>query len=732
MLSAWSIGTAVALAASVAAASPAAAPVSDVAPQRIARQPIDWKLKERSSVTNANALAGQTFDYVIVGGGTAGLVMASRLSENSSVTVAVIEAGSTGDEVEDKILPPAIAYFGGIANQDSIYDWQYSTTSQAQLDNRSIFWPRGKVLGGSSAVNGLYMIRQSEIEQDSWAEMVDDHANWGWAPVYASTKKSEKFTPPSQYHIDEASMVIDESLHGTDGPIHYSYPGLFYNSTYEWIPTLANLGVGTRDPYGGDSWDAFIATSAINPTNWTRSYSKTGYLDPIDYRTNLVVLTGFQATQITFDGNKATGVQFAAGAAGQTYTVTASKEVILSAGVIGTPQLLQVSGVGPSELLTPLGINVVSDLPGVGMHLTDHLSGAITLNTSFPFSGDPMETNTTYAAEQLALWKEGDPNSLYTSPNDAVVYVNLTTLLGSESAAQQFMDDLAANKSEQVQAYSSNAQIQAGYNATYTAELRDVYPSAVGQAEILLSNTGTYGGYPGAVTVQIQAALQHPLSRGSVKINSTSTFDKPLIDPGYLTHPGDIVILREAFKYARKVSQTAPFADYVYNELAPGSAVETDAEWEAWLRGVVSTEYHPAGTASMLPESQGGVIDNAMRVYGVSNLRVVDSSMVPLSLSAHMTAPLYGYAERAYEIMLSTPAAVGGSVATSNNSSSSSASSSAPSASSTSATSTADGSATAANNAAKQTGTSGALAVAPKTAFASLAMSALAAVFVLA
>lgn len=600
------------------------------------------------------------------------------------------------------------------------------------------------------------MIRQSEIEQDSWAEMVDDHANWGWAPVYASTKKSEKFTPPSQYHIDEASMVIDESLHGTDGPIHYSYPGIFYNSTYEWIPTLANLGVGTRDPYGGDSWDAFIATSAINPTNWTRSYSKTGYLDPIDYRTNLVVLTGFQATQITFDGNKATGVEFAAAAAGQTYTVTASKEVILSAGVIGTPQLLQVSGVGPSELLTPLGIDVVADLPGVGMHLTDHLSGAITLNTSFPFSGDPMETNTTYAAEQLALWKEGDPNSLYTSPNDAVVYVNLTTLLGSESAAQQFMDDLAANKSEQVEAYSSNAQIQAGYNATYTAELRDVYPSAVGQAEILLSNTGTYGGYPGAVTVQIQAAIQHPLSRGSVKINSTSTFDKPLIDPGYLTHPGDIVILREAFKYARKVSQTAPFADYVYNELAPGSAVQTDAEWEAWLRGVVSTEYHPAGTASMLPESQGGVIDNAMRVYGVSNLRVVDSSMVPLSLSAcvislcsplrivafnfadrtsqifysHMTAPLYGYAERAYEIMQSTPAAVGGSVATSNNNSTPSSASS--SASSPSSTSASNGSATAANNAAQQTGTSGALAVAPKTALASLVMSAIAAMFVLA
>ncbi|GAA5928009.1 hypothetical protein JCM1841_001819 [Sporobolomyces salmonicolor] len=630
----------------------------------------NWKLKQRSTVTDASSLSDQTFDYVIVGGGTAGLVIANRLSENSSITVAVIEAGTDGSAVEDSILAPAQAYFSGIANIDSPYDWQYDTVNQSELNNREIYWPRGKLLGGSSAVNGLYMIRQSEIEQDSWGSLVDDQATWGWDAVYPYLKKSETWTPPSDYHISEADMTLNASLHGTDGPIHYSYPGLFYNSTYEWMPTLENMGISTRDPAGGENWGCFIATSAINPTNWTRSYSKTGYLDPIDYRTNLVVLSGFQAQKIVFDGTTATGVQFAASANGTTYTVSASQEVILSAGVIGSPQLLQVSGVGASDLLTPLGINVVYELPGVGMHLTDHLSGAITLNTSFPFSGDPMETNTTYAAEQLALWKAGDPNSLYTSPNDAVAYVNLTGLFGEE-AAQQLIEEIKANQSALVTAYSTNTNIQAGYNATYSAELRDVYPSAVGQAEILLANTGTYGGYGDAVTVQIQAAIQHPLSRGSVKINSTSTFDKPQIDPGYLTHPADIQILRQAFKFARNVSQTAPFSEYVLNELSPGSAVQTDAEWEAWIRGVVSTEYHPAGTCSMLPESEGGVVDNAMRVYGVSGLRVIDSAVVPLGMSAHMTAPLYGIAERAYDLLVSTPKAVGGSIAASNATSSS-------------------------------------------------------------
>ncbi|GAA5847460.1 hypothetical protein JCM5353_005428 [Sporobolomyces roseus] len=559
------VATAVGLLSSLAAASSSAE-----------KSPLDWRLKERSTVTDAATLADQTFDYVIVGGGTAGLVIANRLTANSSITVAVIEAGSDGSAVESTILNPAQAYLAGIANKDSLYDWQYDTTAQPNLNGREIYWPRGKVVGGSSATNGLYMIRQSEIEQNSWATLANDtENNWSWDKLYPNLKKSENWTPPTDSHIEQASMVLDESLHGLEGPIHYSYPGYFYESQYEWIPTLANMGVGTRDPAGGEGFGSFIATSAINPTNWTRSYAKTGYLDPINYRTNLVVLTGYQATKIVFDGTTATGVEFAATASDTKYTVSASQEVILSAGVIGSPQLLQVSGVGPSDLLTPLGIPVVYDLPGVGWHLTDHLSGSITLNTTFPLSGDALNANTTFAAEQLALWEGGSADSLYTAPNNAVAYVNLTTLFGEE-AAQQFITEVKANQSAAVSAYSTNAAVQKGYEATYNADVNDILPSAVGQAEILLSNTGTYGGYGDAVTVQIQAAIQHPFSRGSVLINSTSTFDPPAIDAGYLTHPADVQVLREAFKFARKLSQTAPFSEYVIAELSPGSAVSTD------------------------------------------------------------------------------------------------------------------------------------------------------------
>ncbi|KAK4702645.1 hypothetical protein P7C70_g3577, partial [Phenoliferia sp. Uapishka_3] len=449
------------------------------------------RLKRANTVTTPTSLANQTFDYVIVGGGTAGLVMANRLSQDPGVKVAVIEAGLDGSAVEEQVLAPAQAYFGGIATKTSPYDWHYETVPQRNLGGRAIYWPRGKILGGSSAVND--MIRASKIEHDSWASLNPGTGwKWSWDSIYPSMKRSETWTPPTPPNAKLAGVVEEPWLHGHSGPIHYSYPGFFYSQVANWIPTLANLGIDTRDPAGGESWGAFIATSAIDPKKWTRSYSKTGYLDPIANRRNLIVLTGYLATKIVFDGTTATGVSFAATVTGASYTVNARREVILSGGVIGSPQLLQVSGVGPSALLTSLGIQVVADLPGVGAHLTDHLSAQIEYETTANITGDQIETNPKYAAEQLQLWNAGNATSLYNSPNDAVYYGNLTTLFG-EAGVTTLIAGAKANQSSQVAAYSTNAQVRAGYNATYSSEVNDIYPSPVGQCEILLDNTGTYG-----------------------------------------------------------------------------------------------------------------------------------------------------------------------------------------------------------------------------------------------
>ncbi|KAI5481547.1 choline dehydrogenase [Pseudohyphozyma bogoriensis] len=633
-------------------------------------------LKRSNTVTTPSSLSGKTFDYVIVGGGTAGLVIANRLTADSKITVAVIEAGTVpaaGSDAAFAMESPGQAYFDGeipsgcVATMTSDYDWHYNTVAQTGLNNRTIYWPRGKTLGGSSAVNGLFMTRASQIEHDAWAALnPGSSSTWGWDGIYPYMKKSETWTDATAENVALAGMVTNASYHGTSGPIHYSYPGFFYEQTSNWIPTCEAVGVSQVDPAGGETWGSYVVTSAINPDGWVRSDAKTGYLDSAANRTNLVVLSGYQATKINFNGVNATGVTFAASATGTTYTVSASSEVILSAGVIGTPQLLLVSGVGPKAQLEALDIDVVVDLPGVGMQLVDHLSGQLAFNatTTVDYTGDMIENDPTFAAEQKALFLAGNATSLYNSPNDAIAYINADILMGSTAAAE-YIAAVKANQSATVaaySAYSTDSTVLAGYNATYTSELNDILPTNVGQAEIIFDNTGTYGGYGnGTKTVVIQAAIQHPLSRGSVTINSTSTFDAPLIDPGYLNHPADIIILREAFKWARTLSQTAPLSEILTTELSPGSAVSTDAEWEDWIRTAVSTEYHPSGSCSMLPLDNGGCVDTHNRVYGTNNLRVIDSSIVPFSFAAHMTAPLYGIAELSYAILANDIAAASSS-----------------------------------------------------------------------
>lgn len=276
----------------------------------------------------------------------------------------------------------------------------------------------------------------------------------------------------------------------------------------------------------------------------------------------------------------------------------------------------------------------------------------------------------------------------------------LQTLFGEKDAAL-FVEELALNMTAAVEGYTSSAEVQAGYRATYEAELGDVIQSTVGQAEILFGNTGAYGAYKGH-TINVQgelewrlpslrpsltfdlcfpAAIQHPLSRGSVTINSTSTFDQPIIQPNYFSHPADIIVMRQAFKFARKVASTAPLSEWLGDELEPSLSVTTDEEWEEWIRSTASTEYHPASSCSMLPREQGGVVDPSMRVYGVSNLRIVDTSIIPVGFSAHLMSPAYGprcslvrhlnvlltsflsvaIAERAHDLILSTSAGIGGS-----------------------------------------------------------------------
>lgn len=600
------------------------------------------------STNDASQLSGKSYDYVVVGGGTAGLAIAARLAEDSDITVAVIEGGGTGDEVMERILAPASAYYIGIAGPTSEYDWHYYTSNQTSL-GRPVFWPRGKVLGGSSAVNGVYMTRGSKAEHDTWASLYNGTA-WDWDHIEPYYKKHQTFEPPSDAYSEAAGgIVVDADAHGYDGPIHYSRAGYLFEQIGRWMPTWANLGVSTVDPASGVTAGSYVSTSAIRTSDQSRSYSRNGYFP--EAKSNVDILTGFTVTKVNFaNGNgsiTATGVNFQSSSDSESYTLQANTEVILAAGVIGSPQILQLSGVGPADLLQSLGIDVVLDLPGVGAHLQDHVSASLAYTTTADVTGDAIGANDTYREQQLDIWSNGGGNqSLFSAPNEAITYANLTTVFGS-AAAQQYIRQVRGNLASAVDMYGLTGTVAEGYKTVYEAELTRLVEAGEPAVEFLMANTGWGRGASGK-TVTLQFAIQHPLSRGSLRITTSDPFTMPSIDPGYLTHPDDITVMREAFKYLRNFAQTSPISNILGGELSPGTdtvSTTDDAAIDAWIRRSVGTEYHPAGTCSMLPLELGGVVDEQTRVHGISNLRVIDSSIIPVGMAAHLCSPTFAIAE---------------------------------------------------------------------------------------
>ncbi|SNX86469.1 related to Glucose oxidase [Melanopsichium pennsylvanicum] len=595
---------------------------------------VDYSLFKRSLTTTPTTLSTKTYDYVIVGGGLAGLVVANRLSANPNVTVAVIEAGASGYSDNQKfVVPAANLYDSSVATQ---YDWQWTTSPQQGLNNRSASWPRGKVLGGSSAINGLYYVRHSDIEQNSWASLIGDKGDWSWDSMLSAMKKSETFTPPNQATTSMISVPYDASSHGTEGPLHVSYPQRTYPQVEAFLRSTNNVGIPqSSNPDAGDSWGAFLATSNINPINSTRSFSRTAYLDPITYRPNLDVLTGHLVTKVLFNqtntaqGAVASGVQFAQSNQAEKYTVNANKEVILCGGAVNDPQILQLSGVGEQSLLQQVGIETVVDLPGVGYHLQDHLSTGVVFSPKNASSMPPTKITGNQATDSYV--------------NSAIAYVNGSIMFG-EQEWSKMMEQMKADQQASIDAYTAPDSVKAGYNATYTAQVNEIFPSQIGPIELLFALS--FGG------IQVQAALQHPLSRGSIKINSTNPFTPPTIDPAYLSNTVDMTILLEGFKLARRVATASPLAEFIQAEVTPGNSIESDSQWESWIRSNVGTEFHPSSTCSMLPREQGGVVDQQMKVYGTKNLRVVDASVPPISFSAHLMSITYGLAEIASEMIL--------------------------------------------------------------------------------
>ncbi|KAF8959585.1 hypothetical protein BDZ97DRAFT_1666899 [Flammula alnicola] len=619
-----------------------------------------------------------SYDFVVAGGGLAGLVVAARLSDNSSNTVLVLEAGPSGDAVAAQINTPAETYFDSLLNADP-YDWLYKTVPQANAGNRVMVQPRGRVLGGSSAVNGMYMVRPSSQEVNAWSSLIAPNdqtaANvWGWDNFFAALKKSENFTGPVAASSSVAGMQYTQSSHGTGGDLQTTYPAYMVPVSGAWLSTLAAAGIPTNnDGYSGNNLGGFFATSAINPTNWTRSYSKPAYIDSLPPRANLHVISGVTVEQIVFADNLVSGnvvassVNFSTGAGTAVQSVQVNKEVLLAGGAMGSAHILLVSGVGPKDVLQGANVALKAELPGVGQHLIDHLSAGVFWQTT-------VDTQGSIHASGSALSQTPEFNSFI---NSGIAYVNGSLLFSGSDSFSTFRNGINSSAvSSTTLAPSQYSQVIDGYKAIYDATLQNLYPTA-GLVEILLSLNS-------AGQIAVQAALQQPLSQGRLYINSSSIYDKPLIDPQYFSHPADITVLRQGIKLARQIGATAPLSASLGTEVTPGPNVQSDQDIENWLRNSAGTEYHPQGACSMLPQNQGGVVDAKLKVYGTSNVRVVDSSVFPVSFSAHLMAPTYALAETASSIILAaySPTNTTGS---SSNSGTTSGSSASPSASTTKA-----------------------------------------------
>jgi choline dehydrogenase len=483
-------------------------------------------------------------------------------------------------------------------------------------------------------VNGLYMVRASKQEHDLWGRLIGASELWGWDNMLRAMKKSENFTQPAQKAKESVpSLQWNSSSHGSTGPIQTGWPAISYPIVESYLQAASAQGTNmSSDPNNGASWGSFLATPCIDQTSWERSSSRTGYLGGSEQRPNLHVLTNHQVTKVLLDTSvptsvEATGVQYAAGAGQQVKTVYARREVVISGGSINSPLLLQQSGIGDKEELKSVGIEVMVDLAGVGHNMQDHLSSSVVF-TPRPDVRIPQTSITGDRQEDSFV-------------NSAISYVNMKTLLGdySETLISNARDNLTAV----INSAAVSDAVKKAYNVTYTTQVEDVFTSDIGPVELLFALT--YG------QVMVQVALQQPLSRGSITPSSSDPFQAPKIDAGYLRQDVDLQLLREGFKLARRVGNTKPLSDHVLAETSPGPTVQTDEEWESWIRNNVGTEYHPSSTCSMLPREQGGVVDGDLLVYGTKNLRVIDASVPPMTFSAHLMSITYGIGEIGAEII---------------------------------------------------------------------------------
>ncbi|CAG8949786.1 hypothetical protein HYFRA_00004109 [Hymenoscyphus fraxineus] len=576
-----------------------------------------------------------SYDYVIIGGGASGLTVANRLTEDSATTVLVIEAGDF-DANEDIVTVPGLA--GGAVGTK--YDWNMTYAANPAIGGREAAIALGKVVGGSTKLNRMVFDRGAKSDYDRWESL--GNSGWGWDALLPYFKKNEIFTPPTPEIVNEWGVTVDDSAHGTEGPMHTSYSPFFWPTTKNVIEAFKELGVTTAlDQANGGAIGGYFCPHNLDPATKTRHSAREAYFEPVKGRPNLHLLPKRHVTKVVTEKKDGkvivTGVEYAESKDSTKSTIAVKKEAVLAAGAIFTPQILQLSGIGSSALLSTVGIEAVVDLPSVGQNLHDHvlLTTVNTITTSMLTSAN-MTSNTSFAAEAQALYDSKKPGPLSTPTGDYLAFLPLEqvtpafTTIQTAAQGQDVTKFLPAN---------TPPEVVAGYKAEHKV-----------LTDFLSSPASAYVEFIWADGV-LNLGLIQPFSRGFVAITSADPFVFPSADVGFLTNPADVSILVESVKYVRKFMGTKAITPLQPLEVVPGSNVTSDADIEAFVRGAVGTLFHPAGSCKMGKKEEGGCVDGELKVYGVEGLRVVDASMMPLVPGSHTMTTVYAVAEKAADMI---------------------------------------------------------------------------------